>query len=68
MIATLRAVLVICIKVHPQVAGARAPGERACRWCRGCAKQHPGAVDALAKKCEACALKHYLKRGTARSL
>ena len=48
--------------------GARAPGERACRWCRGCAKQHPGAVDALAKKCEACALKHYLKRGTALSI
>jgi hypothetical protein len=32
------------------VVGARAPGEPACRWCRGCAKQHPGAVDSRAKK------------------
>ena len=38
------------------------------RWCAGCAKAHPGAKNVDIRKCEDCRLKHYLKRGTARSL
>jgi hypothetical protein len=33
------------------------PADRKARWCAGCMKGHPGAVDVVNKKCEDCLLK-----------